>query len=863
MSNITSFPTYSIYDINDPSCVNAGDTAFMIMATAFVMLQTPAMGIAQAGLIRRKNALSMLMQVMTGTALQSVMWCIFGFTLVFGPSKGGMIGSMKYTMLNNVPIQGCFQGQTIPGMIYVAFQMMFALMTPVIVTGAWAERMTYNAFLVFMVLWPILVYYPLAHWIWNTNGWLFKGGAIDFAGGTVIHAATGAAALVVITMLEKRKSHLSIGGGHNIPFVVLGGSIIWAGWYSFNGGSALAANGIATTAVTNTHLSASCGALVWSILFKIIDGKWHVCGIINGALAGLAAITPGSGYVEPWAACIIGILAGICAFFTVKLRERFELDDVCDVVALQGTPGSLGCILAGFFAKEIVGGRNGVFYGTCADFKTVCGSKLLGWQVAMVVSGISWSMFWTWIIMIVIRHTVGMDISAEMEELGLDVTQIGAKAYDYELSITEDLGKETINQKFIDAASSGNVQKTCVLLDAGADINHQDYDGRSAIHLAAAGGHESVVTLLLQKGIAINSVDKYGHTPLSDAIEGNMKSVVNILITSGASVVDNIIIEEKYFDAISKNDKTTVATILHAGLDVNTSDYDYRTGLHIAVCEGYSDIINILFQYNCNYTATDRFGRTPIEDAIKYNNNNVISIFKDKGIINSTNRTSNNMNYLSCEMNNNNLESAVQQIDLDDPYHNITYNVMLADTRELLQAASFGNIDEIQRLINKGADPSCFDYDRRTPLHVACNHDDNIEIVKILLQQKKVCVNALDRWKHTPLQEALSNRAVKIAKLLRSHHATMIIDKTAGYKLCRAAAQNELSKLEQLVLQYDINSTDYDMRTALHLSAAEGHLDTVKWLLNNGANQLLTDRYGNTPRNDAERGEYKNIVELL
>ena len=290
---------------------------------------------------------------------------------------------------------------------------MFALMVPVIVTGAWAERMEFKAFAWFTLLWPFLVYYPLAHWIWNVDGWLAKLGVVDFAGGLTIHTSTGVAALVVSCLLQGRmKSHQTQQGHHNLPMFVLGGALIWGGWYSFNAGSAFAAVPQAAVATLNTHLSASSGAAVWILLHYYSERKWSLTEIMSGAFAGLAAVTPGSGFVLPWAAVIIGACGSASAFFWVtQVKPRIGVDDALDVAALQGVPGILGTFAVGFFAEYNVGtdpNKLGLFRGG--------NGKLLGLQIVGVVVTVCWTALMTFLLMIWMRKYVGIDVSAECKK---------------------------------------------------------------------------------------------------------------------------------------------------------------------------------------------------------------------------------------------------------------------------------------------------------------------------------------------------------------------------------------------------------------------------------------------------------------
>jgi ammonium transporter, Amt family len=336
---------------------------------------------------------------------------------VFGESQGGFIGNpIHYALFLNVPLDDCLPEQpsanTIPALLFAAFQLSFFIMMPVIISGSWAEKMKFEAFLIFLVLFSILVYCPVAHWVWNLGGFLAKLGLEDFSGGLVIHTATGVSGLVTACFLYKRRQVGRI-EPHSVIFFVLGSSLIWIGWYSFNAGSAYKANDQAVRALINTHFSASSSACVFIILNYIRDKRWHLLELLNGALAGLAGITAGSGYVAPWAAVIIGIFAGSASFTSIWfLRRRMGLDDVLDVSSLQGTPGIVGTLLVGVFSTD-----KGLVYGF--------GFHQIGIQLLGIIVVLLWTSFWTFVVLSVIRMTVGTDVGLEAEELGLDVTQIG------------------------------------------------------------------------------------------------------------------------------------------------------------------------------------------------------------------------------------------------------------------------------------------------------------------------------------------------------------------------------------------------------------------------------------------------------
>ena len=473
--------------------------SFMMMCTTFVMLQTPAMGIAQAGMIRRKNCLSIIMQTITGLVIGSILWFTIGFTLTFGPTVAdiGFIGSFKYAFLNNIDPVGCLPHLTtnIPALLYVSFQMMFAIMVPVIVTGAWAERMNFVAFLIFVILWPIMVYYPIAHWVWNPSGALAMLGVMDFAGGITIHTTSGVSALVVATHLQKREDHQGRLQHHNIPLSIVGGSLIWAGWYSFNAGSALQANEQAVVAVINTHLAGCTSALIWTISAYLKDGHWHLTEIIGGAFAGLAAVTPGSGYMTPGSAMVVGAVGGVISFFAAQVvKDYLAIDDVLDVFALQGAPGIIGSLMVGFFVDASVQGDN-----PGRDGYFISGSLDLVWaQTWAIVVVVCWTTLATNAIFILMHAFFNVDVNAHTDEVGLDITQLGECAYDDTLSLPLDLGEDVLTTRMCEAAGKGDLKSLKMLIFSGCDVDSQDYDGRGPLALAASEGCLNVVIPLVE-----------------------------------------------------------------------------------------------------------------------------------------------------------------------------------------------------------------------------------------------------------------------------------------------------------------------------------------------------------------------------
>jgi Amt family ammonium transporter len=396
----------------------------VLTSAALVMLMTPALGFFYGGLVRRKNVLSTIFYSFLTLALISVQWVLWGYSLAFGPDKGGIIGGLEWVGLNNVGLEpNADYAATVPHQAYMAFQMMFAVITPALITGAFAERKRFKAFVIFTLLWATFVYDPIAHWVWGTGGWLKAMGALDFAGGTVVHISSGVSALVAAVVLGKR-----IGLGeesiepHDATMTILGASLLWFGWFGFNAGSALTSGGLATAAFVVTNTAAAMAALTWMTLSWLLQGRPSAIGGAAGAVAGLVAITPASGYVTPMASVLIGLGAGAFCYLAVQLKSKLGFDDALDVWGVHGIGGTWGALATGLFATIAVNeaGGNGLFYGNAAQFGTQLVAVLASWIYSAVV---------TFIILKLIDVTIGLRVPGHEEEAGLDMTQHGELAY--------------------------------------------------------------------------------------------------------------------------------------------------------------------------------------------------------------------------------------------------------------------------------------------------------------------------------------------------------------------------------------------------------------------------------------------------
>jgi Amt family ammonium transporter len=405
--------------------IDTGDTAWVLMSAALVILMTPALGFFYGGLVRRKNVLATIMHSFFILALISVQWVLWGYSLAFGPDKGGIIGGLDWIGLKGVgAAPNPDYAPTIPHSAFMVFQLAFAVITPALITGAFAERKRFKAFVIFSLAWATLVYAPIAHWVWGVGGWLRDYGAMDFAGGTVVHISSGVSALVAALMLGKR-----VGYGeepmepHDLTMTVLGAGLLWFGWFGFNAGSALGANGLAANAFVVTNTAAAMGALTWMTVSWIRHGHPSVLGAAAGAVAGLVGITPAAGYVSPASAIAIGFGAGVICFFAVELlKEKIRVDDALDVFAVHGVGGIWGSIATGIFAKASINGigSDGLIYG---------GYDQLGKQIVAVAAVAAFAATATFAILKVIDALIGLRVPEEEEVLGLDPTQHGELAY--------------------------------------------------------------------------------------------------------------------------------------------------------------------------------------------------------------------------------------------------------------------------------------------------------------------------------------------------------------------------------------------------------------------------------------------------
>ena len=410
--------------------IDTGDTAWLLVSTALVMLMTPALSIFYGGMVRSKNILATVMQSFVSLGVISILWMLYGYSLSFGPDVHHIIGNLDWAMLNHVGAEPYpFYSKTVPHQLFMLFQMMFAVITPALITGAFAERFKFKTYLVFLVVWFTFIYCPIAHWIWGQGGWIKELGGLDFAGGMVVHIASGMSALVATLLIGKRigwrKGPMQ---PHNLSLTLLGASLLWFGWFGFNAGSALGANALAVKAFLTTQLAAAAAAMGWLLVEWKRGGRPTALGIASGAVAGLVSITPAAGYVEPIWAVVIGFIGGIVCYGAVRSKFKFNIDDSLDAVGIHGVGGIWGSIATGIFAST------GLIAGNAVLLK----AQLIG-----TFSVILYSLAMTSVIIVILERTMGLRVTKSQEVQGLDLSQHGERGYNLDdLDISTSFARE-------------------------------------------------------------------------------------------------------------------------------------------------------------------------------------------------------------------------------------------------------------------------------------------------------------------------------------------------------------------------------------------------------------------------------------
>ncbi len=404
--------------------IDTGDTTWLLVSTAFVMLMTPGLALFYGGMVRKKNVLGTIMQSFIALGIVTIQWVLFGYSLAFGPDFHHLIGNLSWIGLNGVGLEpNPDYAATVPHQAFMLFQMMFAVITPALITGAFAERFKFSAYVIFLFLWSTIVYDPIAHWVWGVGGWIHNLGALDFAGGLVVHISSGVSALAAAFIVGKRRGHgHDLMPPHNLTMTLLGAAMLWFGWFGFNGGSALASGALATSAFLATHIAAAGATFSWVLVEWKMRGKPTMLGAASGCVAGLVGITPAAGFVGPLAALVIGLAVGAVCYYGIGIKNIFDFDDSLDAVGVHGVGGIFGALATGILASRAINaaGADGLLLGN---------SALLGVQAVSILAVVLYSFSVTWILLKVLDKIMGVRVTAEEESVGLDLSQHEESGY--------------------------------------------------------------------------------------------------------------------------------------------------------------------------------------------------------------------------------------------------------------------------------------------------------------------------------------------------------------------------------------------------------------------------------------------------
>jgi Amt family ammonium transporter len=404
--------------------IDTGDTTWLLVSTAFVMLMTPGLALFYGGMVRKKNVLGTIMQSFIALGIVTIQWVLFGYSLAFGPDVHHIIGNLSWIGLNGVGLEpNPDYAATVPHQAFMLFQMMFAVITPALITGAFAERFKFSAYIIFLFLWSTIVYDPIAHWVWGMGGWIHNLGALDFAGGLVVHISSGVSALAAAFVVGKRRGHgHDLMPPHNLTMTLLGAALLWFGWFGFNGGSALASGALATSAFLATHIAAAGATFSWVLVEWKMRGKPTMLGAASGCVAGLVGITPAAGFVGPMSALLIGLAVGAVCYYGIGIKNIFGFDDSLDAVGVHGVGGIFGALATGVLASRAVNaaGADGLLLGN---------PGLLGTQALSILAVVLYSFTVTWILLKVLDKVMGVRVTAEEESVGLDLSQHEESGY--------------------------------------------------------------------------------------------------------------------------------------------------------------------------------------------------------------------------------------------------------------------------------------------------------------------------------------------------------------------------------------------------------------------------------------------------
>lgn len=805
-------------------CGSLADATWLSITTVLVAFQGFSFAIYQAG-IRPCHFLNpLLAHALVNFTVGSILWYCVGYSLSFGTSQKGLIGSLDDGFFLGISSKNCSsQVDSVPPIPFASFEMMLAIVTPFMFLSAWAEQISILGALVVYLMWPFCVYYPLTHWI-RGKGWLHDYfGIVDQSGSLTVHTTTGSAALVFTIILRHVHNNLQTQNKHKQSakqkhpqdvLLIAGGLITSLGWYSINVGSVHKFSDAAILSLVNSHLSVCASLLSWVIVTYLTRKSLKVTDLLQGIIAGLVGVSACSGSIEVWASLIIGLFIGsissAVSWSVQKYQPSWTSTGRHDITYTHGIPGIVGAVTAGLFTKSSkdLNSANGAFYSNGAQ---------LGVQLLGVVTTVTWSLFWTYLMTWLIRLTVGFNGCDTNEALGSYETSDNSTIYLWGKE------KESVRNKIFKAVVEGDLQELDGLVAKQVQFGVQDFDKRTPLHVASSHGHLHCVKFLLrQPGVDIHARDRWRASPLSEAVQYGHDQVVQCLLRHGAGWCEDGV-GDLLCSAVVKNDVEELQRLVLLGVDVNAPNSDGSTALHLAATVGSRGVVQYLTDHRADINAVDSLGNAPLNYSDMHEHRAVSQLLEGLGA------------------------------------RRLSHHYSM---HEICEVTSTGNLQMLRHMVHNGATVCYRDQNKRTPLHVSAA-EGHLDVVKFLLLQPGTNINVRDTKDFTPLLDAVVNGHHRVAEHLKARGGT-ISECQLAHLMNSAASTGDTRALKRLIRWTGhVNVSDFDGQTPLHTAAMYGRLNITNLLLKEGADATLVNRYGQIPLQVASGNDHKAVEREL
>lgn len=805
-------------------CWNAVDAAWLSIITLLVALQGFSFAIYQAGArpCHSSNLHVLFVYAVINFTVGSILWYFVGYSLSFGPSQNGLIGSLDDAFFLGVSGSKCsVHADSVPGILFASFEMMLAVIAPLMLLSAWVDQMNILGALIIYLLWPIFVYYPLTHWI-RGEGWLHQHfGIVDQSGSLTIHASTGSSALVftkVFNGVHENQTHKQDHKKEHVHFLnvylLAGGLVTSLGWYCTNVGSVHKFNSAAILSLVNSDLSVCASLLSWLIVMYLTKRNYRMTDLLQGIIVGLVGVSASSGSIELWASMIIGLIVGVISsvvsWSVQKYQPLWTSTGMHDITYIHGVPGILGAVTAGLFTKSSkdVASENGAFYSNGAQ---------LGVQLLGVVVTTTWSVIWTYLLIWLIRITVGLNSGNTNKMFGACDT---AKSLPSSVMNSE---REVLRKKLFKVAAKGDLQELDNLLVQQVSFGVQDFDKRTPLHVACVCGNLNCVKFLLrQPGVDIHARDRWKASPLSEAVQFGHDQVVQCLLRHGAGWCEDGV-GDLLCSAIVKNDVEELQRLVSLGVDVNAPNEEGSTALHVAAAVGSRGVVQYLTDNKADINAVDSLGNTPLNYSNMHEHRAVSQLLEGLGA------------------------------------RRLSHHYSM---HEVCEVASTGNLQMLRHMVHNGATVCYRDFNKRTPLHISAA-EGHLDVVKFLLLQPGININARDTNDFSPLLDAIVNGHHGVVQYLKACGGTISECKLASL-MTSAASTGDTRTMKRLIRWAGhVNVSDFNGQTALHMAAMCGRLNVVNLLLKEGADATLVNRYGQIPLQIATANGHKAVEKEL